>query len=196
MFVLCPCRRACACAHSEFGHWQTHLGGHERDVLARGDAAVAVGCGAVVARFGDRPFVRGGGGGMRSVSCHTVYGANRFWLDVLLPRSLLPHVPTNGAERSASGAWTEGCLLPRTLDIHAVRRCMCLELGVSGQLLIYVTLTRPLISGRSVCRGTPWDNQHAFVIEHRHLITARWPGDAYVFARRFIAMLEEVPRLY
>lgn len=45
-------------------------------------------------------------------------------------------------------------------------------------------------------RGTPWDNSHAYVVEHHHLITSRWPGDAFLFARRFIARLEEVPRLY
>lgn len=45
-------------------------------------------------------------------------------------------------------------------------------------------------------RGTPWDNTHAYVVEHGQLITCRWPGDAFLFARRFITMLEEVPRLY
>jgi len=45
-------------------------------------------------------------------------------------------------------------------------------------------------------RGSPWDSAHAYVVEHGKLITARWPGDAYLFARRFLAKLEEVQRLY
>jgi putative intracellular protease/amidase len=38
-------------------------------------------------------------------------------------------------------------------------------------------------------RGTATDDRPAFVVEDGHYLSARWPGDAYLFARRFIAML-------
>lgn len=38
-------------------------------------------------------------------------------------------------------------------------------------------------------RGTDTDNRHAFVVEDRNYVSARWPGDAYLFARRFLARL-------
>ena len=45
-------------------------------------------------------------------------------------------------------------------------------------------------------RATPWEVKNTFVVEHGQLITSRWPGDAFEFSRRFLGMLEEVPRLY
>jgi putative intracellular protease/amidase len=38
-------------------------------------------------------------------------------------------------------------------------------------------------------RGTASDDSAAFVVEDRNYVSARWPGDAYLFGRRFLAML-------
>ncbi len=38
-------------------------------------------------------------------------------------------------------------------------------------------------------RGTAKDDSAAFVVEDGHYLSARWPGDAYLFARRFREML-------
>jgi putative intracellular protease/amidase len=38
-------------------------------------------------------------------------------------------------------------------------------------------------------RGTAGDDAAAFVVEDRNYLSARWPGDAYLFGRRFLAML-------
>jgi putative intracellular protease/amidase len=38
-------------------------------------------------------------------------------------------------------------------------------------------------------RGTATDDTPAFVVEDRNYVSARWPGDAYLFARRFCALL-------
>jgi putative intracellular protease/amidase len=38
-------------------------------------------------------------------------------------------------------------------------------------------------------RGTATDHTHAFVIEDGRYLSARWPGDAYLFSERFIEML-------
>ena len=38
-------------------------------------------------------------------------------------------------------------------------------------------------------RGTASDDSAAFVVEDRNYISARWPGDAYLFGRRFLAKL-------
>ncbi len=39
-------------------------------------------------------------------------------------------------------------------------------------------------------RGTATDDAPAFVVEDGAYVSARWPGDAYLFAKRFIAVLE------
>lgn len=39
-------------------------------------------------------------------------------------------------------------------------------------------------------RGTASDDRPAFVVEDGRYISARWPGDAYLFTRRFQAVLE------
>ena len=39
-------------------------------------------------------------------------------------------------------------------------------------------------------RGTDSDDTPAFVVEDGRYISARWPGDAYLFAKRFLARLE------
>lgn len=38
-------------------------------------------------------------------------------------------------------------------------------------------------------RGTATDDRHAFVVEDGNYVSARWPGDAYLFARTFIGKL-------
>ena len=38
-------------------------------------------------------------------------------------------------------------------------------------------------------RGTRDDDRHAFVVEDGSYLSARWPGDAYLIARRLIARL-------
>ena len=42
---------------------------------------------------------------------------------------------------------------------------------------------------RGTGRGTAGDDTHAFVVEDGRYVSARWPGDAYLFARRFEALL-------
>ncbi|WP_435226233.1 type 1 glutamine amidotransferase domain-containing protein [Streptomyces sp. Tue6028] len=40
-------------------------------------------------------------------------------------------------------------------------------------------------------RGTAGDDTHAFVVRDGHYLSARWPGDAYLFGRRFLALLQD-----
>src|SRR5438132_259277 len=40
-------------------------------------------------------------------------------------------------------------------------------------------------------RGTRTDDTPAFVVEDGNYVSARWPGDAYLFAKRFVALLEQ-----
>src|SRR5205814_7965411 len=42
-------------------------------------------------------------------------------------------------------------------------------------------------------RGTAMDHAPAFVVEDGRYVSARWPGDAYLFARRFDALLAAAP---
>ncbi|AHI02103.1 type 1 glutamine amidotransferase domain-containing protein [Kutzneria viridogrisea] len=42
---------------------------------------------------------------------------------------------------------------------------------------------------RSLSRGTATDDGPAFVVRDGNYVSARWPGDAYLFARRFDALL-------
>ncbi|MET7796114.1 type 1 glutamine amidotransferase domain-containing protein [Streptomyces decoyicus] len=39
-------------------------------------------------------------------------------------------------------------------------------------------------------RGSATDDSAAFVVQDGHYLSARWPGDAYLFGRRFCALLE------
>jgi hypothetical protein len=39
-------------------------------------------------------------------------------------------------------------------------------------------------------RGTTTDDGPAFVVEDGNYLSARWPGDAYLFARRFLALVD------
>jgi putative intracellular protease/amidase len=43
---------------------------------------------------------------------------------------------------------------------------------------------------RETKRGTRHDHRHAFVVEDGNYVSARWPGDSYLFAERFIARLQ------
>ena len=40
-----------------------------------------------------------------------------------------------------------------------------------------------------VARGTRDDDRAAFVVEDGRYVSARWPGDAYLFTKRFMARL-------
>jgi putative intracellular protease/amidase len=40
-------------------------------------------------------------------------------------------------------------------------------------------------------RGTAVDDTPAFVVQDRNYLSARWPGDAYLFGRKFVEMLEK-----
>ena len=42
---------------------------------------------------------------------------------------------------------------------------------------------------RETKRGTRTDHRHAFVVEDGNYLSARWPGDAYLFAERFVEKL-------
>jgi len=42
-------------------------------------------------------------------------------------------------------------------------------------------------------RGTATDDSPAFVVQDRNYLSARWPGDAYLFGHRFRALLESAP---
>ncbi len=42
---------------------------------------------------------------------------------------------------------------------------------------------------RAVARGSATDDSHAFVVRDGSYLSARWPGDAYLFARRFHDLL-------
>jgi putative intracellular protease/amidase len=42
---------------------------------------------------------------------------------------------------------------------------------------------------RTLRRGTRTDDRHAFVVEDGNYLSGRWPGDSYLFARRFEALL-------
>ncbi|HSV37622.1 MAG TPA: type 1 glutamine amidotransferase domain-containing protein [Nocardioidaceae bacterium] len=43
---------------------------------------------------------------------------------------------------------------------------------------------------RETKRGTRTDHRHAFVVEDGNYVSARWPGDSYLFAERFIERLQ------
>jgi putative intracellular protease/amidase len=43
-------------------------------------------------------------------------------------------------------------------------------------------------------RGTAQNDDHAFVVQDQNYVSARWPGDAYLFAQRFLQLLETNPK--
>ena len=53
-------------------------------------------------------------------------------------------------------------------------------------------MARAATSGGPVvltARGTATDDTSAFTVSDRNYLSARWPGDAYLFGRRFSALL-------
>ena len=46
----------------------------------------------------------------------------------------------------------------------------------------------------NLARGTATDDKPAFVVEDGNYISARWPGDSYLFTKRFIQQLEQQPK--
>jgi hypothetical protein len=46
---------------------------------------------------------------------------------------------------------------------------------------------------RTQRRGTSTDDSPALVVHDGNYLSARWPGDAYLFAERFRRLLEEPP---
>jgi hypothetical protein len=58
---------------------------------------------------------------------------------------------------------------------------------------VTAALARPdqLIRGpRTTRRGTSSDHTDAFVVQDGRYLSARWPGDAYLFAERFRTLIE------
>ena len=47
---------------------------------------------------------------------------------------------------------------------------------------------------RNTKRGSAGDHRHAFVVQDGHYVSARWPGDAYLFAERFDELLTAAER--
>src|SRR3954452_12394221 len=47
---------------------------------------------------------------------------------------------------------------------------------------------------RSTKRGHAGDHRHAFVVQDGRYLSARWPGDAYLFAERFAELLSRAER--
>jgi protease I len=46
----------------------------------------------------------------------------------------------------------------------------------------------------SFLRDSPGDSEPAYIAEHGgHYVSARWPGDAFAFGRRFLAILRAAP---
>jgi hypothetical protein len=45
---------------------------------------------------------------------------------------------------------------------------------------------------RTTRRGTSTDHTDAFVVQDGHYLSARWPGDAYLFGERFRTLIEDV----
>jgi putative intracellular protease/amidase len=42
-------------------------------------------------------------------------------------------------------------------------------------------------------RGTATNDAPAFVVQDGNYVSARWPGDAYLFTRRFLSVLTGAP---
>jgi putative intracellular protease/amidase len=47
---------------------------------------------------------------------------------------------------------------------------------------------------RTTRRGSRDDDSAAFVVQDGNYLSARWPGDAYLFAKRFEQMLQAYPK--
>jgi putative intracellular protease/amidase len=67
---------------------------------------------------------------------------------------------------------------------------------VQDEVLAALDDPRQFVRGPRVlsARGTATDDAPAFVVEDGTYISARWPGDAYLFGRKFLALLERSGR--
>ena len=63
---------------------------------------------------------------------------------------------------------------------------------VEDEVTAALTTPSQFVRGpRSQRRGTATDDSAAFVVQDGNYLSARWPGDAYLFAERFRRLLEE-----
>jgi putative intracellular protease/amidase len=61
---------------------------------------------------------------------------------------------------------------------------------VQDEVVAALAEPRQFLRGpRTLKRGTRTDHRHAFVVEDGNYVSGRWPGDSYLFAERFIALL-------
>ena len=66
---------------------------------------------------------------------------------------------------------------------------------VEDEVTAALNNARQFVRGpRSTKRGDVGDHRHAFVVQDGHYLSARWPGDAYLFAERFGEMLAGADR--
>ncbi|MEA2425576.1 MAG: hypothetical protein QOH13_1986 [Thermoleophilaceae bacterium] len=117
-----------------------------------------------------------------------------------------------GLERPV-GAICHGVLVLARADVLAGRRTTCLPKfmersaylatawRLGGYYRTYPEYVEDEVKGaldepsqfergpRGTKRGTADDDGPAFVVEDGNYVSARWPGDAYLFAKRFEAML-------
>jgi putative intracellular protease/amidase len=97
---------------------------------------------------------------------------------VLAPRrtTCLPKYMERGAYLAT--AWRLGTYY-RTYPAY-VQDEVCSALDDPGQFEV---------GPRTLRRGSRTDDRHAFVVEDGNYLSGRWPGDSYLFARRFEALL-------
>jgi hypothetical protein len=61
---------------------------------------------------------------------------------------------------------------------------------VEDEVIAGLNDARQFLRGpRSTKRGRAGDHRHAFVVQDGYYVSARWPGDAYLFAERFDELL-------
>ncbi len=66
---------------------------------------------------------------------------------------------------------------------------------VEDEVVAALDDARQFVRGpRNTKRGRADDHRHAFVVQDGHYVSARWPGDAYLFAERFDELLTGAER--
>jgi len=66
---------------------------------------------------------------------------------------------------------------------------------VEDEVIAALNDARQFMRGpRSTKRGQAEDHRHAFVVQDGYYLSARWPGDAYLFAERFDELLSRAER--
>ena len=66
---------------------------------------------------------------------------------------------------------------------------------VQDEVIAGLNDARQFLRGpRSTKRGRAGDHRHAFVVQDGKYVSARWPGDAYLFAERFADLLARAER--